>query len=107
MYGRIATMKPLDQNDWEIIPNFIHELRTNSMYRFIVEDMMSRPGFVKKEHTVREDNQGQTFFSCIVFDSKENFDLYINEESTESLWTFVEISATQKGLTMTIEDKEI
>lgn len=107
MYGRIATMQPLDKNNWETIPNFINELRTNSLYRYIVEDMMARPGFVKKEHTVREDKNGQTFLSCIAFDTKESFDLYIGDEIAESIWTYVEITANQKGLSITIEDKEL
>ncbi len=107
MYARIAKITPTNTEDWESIPNFVHELRTNSLYRFIVEDLIARPGFIKKEHTMCEDKNGQTFFSSIVFDSKENFDLYINEESNQSLWTFVELSASQRGLEISIEDKEI
>lgn len=107
MYCRVAKITTLNSNDWDSIPDFVHELRTNSLYKFIVEDLIARPGFVKKEHTMREDKDGQTFFSSIVFDSKENFDLYINEESNQSLWIFVELSASQRGLTVVMEDKEI
>ena len=107
MYARIATITTTDKDNWESIPNFVHELRTNSLYRFIVEDLIARPGFVKKEHTMCEDKTGQTFYSSVIFDSKENFDIYISEESNQSLWTFVELSAGQQGLNFQIEDKEI
>jgi hypothetical protein len=107
MYARIAKITTENSDDWELIPNFVHELRTNSMYRFIIEDLMARPGFIKKEHTLCEDNTGQTFFSTINFDTKENFDSYINEEANQSIWIYLELTAQQKGLIITIEDKEV
>ena len=106
MWTRKATLKSLDPSDYERLPNFIHELRTHSMYRPIIEDLKSQQGFVKKEYIMRDDKEGQTFFSTISFDSKENFDAYINEEANQSLWVYLELTAIQNNISIDIEDVE-
>ena len=107
MWTRKAILKSLDTTDFEKLPNFIHELRTHSMYRPIVEDLIAKPGFVKKEYIMRDDKEGQTFFSIITFDTKENFDAYINEESNQSIWVYLELSAIQNDLSIEIIDSEV
>jgi hypothetical protein len=106
MWTRRATLKSLDPTDYEKLPNFVHELRTHSMYRPVIEDLKSQQGFVKKEYLMRDDKEGQTFFSTISFDSKENFDCYINEEANQSLWVYLELMAVQSDISIEIEDKE-
>jgi hypothetical protein len=106
MWTRTATLKSLDPTDFEKLPNFIHELRTHSMYRPVIEDLKSQQGFVKKEYIMRDDRDGQTFLSTVTFDTKENFDAYIEEEANQSLWVYLELMAVQKEISIDIEDKE-
>jgi hypothetical protein len=106
MWTRKATLKSMDPTDFERLPNFVHELRTHSMYRPVIQDLMSKTGFVKKEYIMRDDNNGQTFFSTVSFDTKENFDAYINEEANQSLWEYLELTALQTEISIFIEDKE-
>jgi len=106
MWIRKATLKSLDSKDYEKLPNFIHELRTHSMYRSIIEDLKSQQGFVKKEYIMRDDKEGQVFLSIVAFDTKENFDSYINDEANQSLWVYLELMAVQNEISIDIEDKE-
>jgi len=106
MYIRKATLKSLDAEDHNRLDNFVHSLRTHSMYRPIVEDLISKSGFVKKEYIMRDTIEGQTFFSLIAFENKESFDVYMNEESSQSLWVYLELMATQEGISFQVEDYE-
>lgn len=103
MHTRQAIIKPLDQ-DYDKLNQFVHDLRTHSMYRPIVEQLMSMPGFVTKEYNMIEDKSGVTFISKITFDNKENFDNCLNEESYQSLWIYLELMATQSGLSFEVSD---
>lgn len=107
MWKRTAEIQNLDFNDYEKLSNFIHELRSHSMYKFIVDDLKQRVGFIRKEHILREDNQSQTFYSTIIFDTEENLKNYADEESIQSLWTYLELSSTQQGFTFKMYDEEI
>lgn len=106
MYSRTATLKSLDPADYDRLSNFVRELRTHSMYRPITDDLIASPGFVKKEYIMRDDKDGQTFFSKVVFETKEFFDDYMNQETNQSLWIYLELMATQKGLSFELSDSE-
>ena len=105
MYSRKATLRSLDPTDFNRLSNFVHSLRTHSMYRPIVENLVARPGFVKKEYIMVDTKEGQTFYSVITFESKETFEEYMNDESTYSLWIALELMATQEGLSFSVEDE--
>lgn len=107
MYARIATIIPVNKDDWDILPTFVHELRTHSMHRFITEDLLQRPGFFKKEYVMTHDLTGQVFTSYLIFKDKDSFDNYMSEEANSSLYVYLEILANQKGLEINIEDREI
>ena len=104
---RRGIFKPVNQKDYDTLPNFVHELRTHNMYRSIVEDMISRPGFVKKEYIMRETKEGQEFISQVVFENQETFDAYMKSEGIVSLWEYLKISAEMIDLTHHVEDLEI
>lgn len=106
MYIRKATLKSLDPEDYYHLTNFVHSLRTHSMYRPIVDDLVAKPGFVKKEYIMRDTKEGQTFYSLIAFEDKYSFDAYMNEESSQSLWVYLEIMATQEGISFQVDDYE-
>lgn len=106
MYIRKATLKSLNLDDYYHLANFVHSLRTHSMYRPIVEDLIAKPGFVKKEYIMQDTKEGQTFFSLIAFENKESFDVYMNEESSQSLWVYLEIMATQENISFQVDDYE-
>jgi heme-degrading monooxygenase HmoA len=104
MYIRTATMKSLDPNDHDRLSKYIRELRSHSMYRPIVEDLIALPGFVKKEYIMREDKEGETFFSTVVFDNKEAFNSYMNSEINQSLWEYLKIMAEAEGISFEMID---
>lgn len=104
---RKVVFRTIDSGDYDTIPNFIHTLRTNSMYRYVVEDLMARPGFIKKEYIMREDKTGQSFISQIFFEDWDTFNTYMNTEETESIWEFLKISAGQSGITYDLTDEEV
>ena len=105
--ARQVTFRTDDPHDYETIPNFIHNLRTNSMYRFVVEDLMARPGFVKKEYIMREDRSGQSFISQVVFEDWDTFNEYMSSETVESIWEFLKISAEQSNISYELFDGEL
>lgn len=104
MYIRRATVKSLDPTDREKLANFIHNLRTHSMYRPIIDELIASPGFVKKEYIMRDDKDGETFFSTVEFDSQETFNNYINNEVNQSLWDYLKIMAEQEGFSISVID---
>jgi heme-degrading monooxygenase HmoA len=101
---RQGIFKSIDTADYQKLPNFVHELRTHNMYRAIVEDLISRQGFIKKEYIMRETKAGQEFISQIVFEDQETFDAYMKSEEIISLWEYLKISADMNDLTFDIED---
>ena len=107
MFRRKAIMKAIDTSDFHKLPNFIHQLRTHSMYQPVVEDLISRPGFIQKEYSLIDTKQGQTFYSIICFENKESFDVYFNDEVNQSLWIALELMATQEDITLELVDEEI
>ncbi len=106
MYTRKATLSPTDVEDRTKMPEFIHMLRTHSMYNPILQAMFKTPGFVKKEYSMVDTLDSQIFKSSVTFDSKESFDNYINEESNQSIWEFLELLSIQNGFNFTLEDYE-
>jgi hypothetical protein len=105
-YIKQAVLTSSDKNDYERLQNFIHELNTHSMYRPIVESMIAMPGFVKKEYTMRDDKEGQTFISLIEFDSLEGWTAYQNDESVSSLWDYLEIMAEHAGINFSLSERQ-
>jgi hypothetical protein len=102
--SRRGIFKPIDKADYQKLPDFVHELRTHNMYRAIVEDLMARPGFIRKEYIMQEDKEGQSLISQVIFENQESFDAYIKTEEITSLWEYLKISAEMNGLTCTVED---
>lgn len=107
MWIKTAKIQNFNLEDYDKLTNFIYELRGNSMYRFVVDDLKQRPGFIRKEYSVSEDLTSQTFYSSIVFDTEENLKNYTEEEAIQSLWEFLELSATQRNFTYECFDKEL
>lgn len=101
------TATVLDPDDYETIPNFAYNLRSNSMYRFIVEDLVNQPGFVVKESIMREDKEGQHFISQVIFEDWDTFNSYMLRDEIASIWEYLRITATQYNLDWKVEDVEI
>lgn len=106
MYTRKATIKPNDRNDRDKLTEFVHQLRTSSMYKPILFSTMSKPGFVKKELSMVDTLEGQVFYSSITFATKEDFDNYFADESMQSVWEILEIMANNSDLSFEGEDFE-
>jgi hypothetical protein len=106
MYIRKATLKSLDPTDFNRLPNFVHSLRTHSMYQPVISNLIQRPGFVQKEYRMVDTKEGQTFYSILVFENKDYFDQYFDDESSQSLWIALELMANQEGISFSIQDEE-
>lgn len=106
MYTRKATLKSIDPSDKTRLSNFVHSLRTHSMYQPIVENLIQRPGFVQKEYRMIDTKEGQTFYSILVFENKDYFDQYFDDEASQSLWIALELMANQEGISFNIDDGE-
>jgi hypothetical protein len=107
MYTRKATLKSLDPTDYNRLSNFVHSLRTHSMYQPIIENLIQRSGFINKEYRMVDTKEGQTFYSIIRFENKETFDEYMDDESSQSLWIALELMANQEGISFAVEDGSI
>jgi len=106
MHIRQVTLKSLDPEDYSRLPNFVHSLRTHSMYKSIVDAFISTPGFIKKESIIRESKEGQFFLSLIFFEDKESFDNVINDETFQGIHIYLELMCTQEGISYEIKDYE-
>ena len=81
-------------------------IMNNPMYGDIVAALKERPGFVQKTAAVTETQTRCFAITELVFDTKENFDLYITDPSTISLWDLFEIFAVESGMTVQKEITE-
>lgn len=106
MWTRTAKIINLDVDNYEKLIHYVHELQTHSMYKYIVEDLKKRPGFIKKEHIICEDINGQTYFNRIVFDTEQNLRTYIQEEAIRDIWTYIELSSKQRNFSFEMQDTE-
>ena len=98
MHGRLD-----DAKLWE----FTHSLKTQSMYNFLLNDLMSAKGFVRKELVITEDSNGQSHTGLIVFEDKESYDAYMQREEIASIYEYIKILASQNGLDFTVSTVEI
>lgn len=106
MWARKTSMHSADLKDtapWE----FTHILKSQSMYNYLIEDLMSADGFVRKEMNVIEDKTGQYYSSLIVFKDKETFDTYMDRDEIASIYETVRIIAAQKGIELTVTNEEV
>jgi hypothetical protein len=105
--ARRMIAKVQDPEDYDTIPAFATSLRTNTMYRFIVEDLCNTPGFVVKESIMREDKTGQYFISQVVFEDWETFNAYMLREEIDSIWDYLRVTAETYNIEWEVKDEEI
>jgi hypothetical protein len=105
--ARKMIAKVVDPDDYDTVPTFATSLRTNSMYRFIVEDLCNTPGFVVKETIMREDRTGQYYISQVIFEDWDTFNAYMTREEIDSIWDYIRVSAETYNIEWTVTDEEI
>jgi hypothetical protein len=88
---------------WE----FTHSLKNQSMYNYMLNDLINSNGFVRKELVVNEDASGQSYTSMIVFKDKETYDTYMNRDEISSIYEYIKIMAAQKGLEFIVSTVEL
>ena len=92
-----------DAKLWE----FTHALKTQSMYNFLLSDLMAAKGFVRKELTIVEDSNGQAHTGLIVFEDKDSYDAYMQRDEIASIYEYIKILAAQHGLNFTVDTVEL
>ena len=88
---------------WE----FTHALKNQSMYNYMLNDLINTNRFVRKELVVNEDASGQSYTSMIVFKDKETYDTYMNRDEISSIYEYIKIMAAQKGLEFIVSTVEL
>lgn len=107
MYARVATIKPKNMEDRDVLISFFYDITNHSMYTPLVDELMNSPGFVKKEMTMTDDKQGRVATSKIVFADTDTFNEYVNNEAHQSMWDYLTVMAEEVGLTVDITDIEV
>jgi len=107
MFARMATIKPKNMEDREILVRFFYDITSHTMYTPIIDELMNSPGFFKKEMVMVENKEGRVATNKIVFVDKETFDEYVNNEAHQSLWDYLTVLAEEAGLSIEITDIEV
>jgi hypothetical protein len=103
----MATIKPKNMEDREILVRFFYDITSHTMYTPIIDELMNSPGFFKKEMVMVENKEGRVATNKIVFVDKETFDEYVNNEAHQSLWDYLTVLAEEAGLSIEITDIEV
>lgn len=107
MYARTVLFKTVKPNDRITLTEFFHAVAGNSMYNSMTEELISTPGFLRKELMMIDEVDGCRSTTRVVFDTKESFDKYISNDMYEMIWEYLQITAEGVGITVTFEDGEV
>jgi len=107
MYARTVYFKTVKPNDRITLTEFFHAVAGNSMYNSMTEELISTPGFVKKELIMVDTKDGCHTSTRVIFEDKDSFDKYVGNDTYEMIWEYLQISADGVGITITSEDSEI
>ena len=109
MYARILTTLVTDPSvdkpgmklrDWA------DSLFYNPVYDTIRSQRAERPGFMFNSHTVIEYKNTAKLVSQVVFDTKENFDVYAADPQTISIWEFIDALSKESGVSIQFIDTD-
>lgn len=106
MYSRRATLLVPGSYDLTPLRSFADTIYYNPMYETVVSQLRTSPGFVKKSHSLVEAIDQSYLISEIVFDTKENFDLYASDPAIMSMWEYLIALAKETNIQTEIVDSE-
>ncbi len=90
-------------NDPVPLRSFGDTIFFNPIYVDVMLALKERPGFIRKTNTLVEGKDNACIMVEILFDSKENCDLYWSDPSIVSLWEYFTLYASESGITVTNE----
>jgi len=68
--------------------------------------MADRPGFMYNSHSLVEYKDTAKLVSQVVFDTKENFDVYVSDPQTINLWELIESLSKESGVLIQFIDTD-
>lgn len=101
MYARVSTITIIDKTEQRPGPklrSWADALYHNPMYATIRSQMADRPGFMHNSHSLVEYKDTAKIISQVVFDNKENFDVYANDPQTINLWEMIQSLSKETGV---------
>ena len=109
MYARVSTTIVTDhtvERPGIKLRSWADALYYNPMYATIRAQMADRPGFMYNSHSLIEFKDTAKLVSQVVFDTKENFDVYATDPQTVNLWDLLESLSKESGVRIEYVDTE-
>jgi antibiotic biosynthesis monooxygenase (ABM) superfamily enzyme len=109
MYARVSTTIVTDSNvdrPGVKLRGWADSLYYNPMYSTIRAQMADRPGFMYNSHSLVEYKNTAKLVSQVVFDTKENFDVYAADPQTTNLWELIESLSKESGVSIKFIDTD-
>ena len=106
MKSRRATLYIPGSNDTTRLREFTNDIYNNPMYETVMITLRETAGFVQKSSSIIESKDRVSMISEVVFDNEENFNNYINDPATLSLWDFITVLAENSVIVTEIVDSE-
>jgi hypothetical protein len=106
MWARKSFMFTEDLHDKKLW-QYVADLKAQSMYGFFLDQLIQANGFIRKEFRYVEDKTGQTYIGLIVFETKDDLDLYMNRDEIKSIYEYAKIIGAQQGVEFEISDVEL
>jgi hypothetical protein len=78
---------------------FMFNLYSHNMYEPLSAATAQRPGFIRKENAIIQTKDELYLKASVTFDTEENFKAFVEDESIESLYDFVMLTAYSEGFT--------
>jgi hypothetical protein len=107
MYARTVFFKTVKPNDRITLTEFFHAIAGNSMYNSMTEELISTPGFLRKELMMIDSKDGCYTNTRVIFEDKDSFDKYVTNDTYEMIWEYLQISAEGVGILVTFEDQGV
>jgi len=109
MYARVSTTivtDPTIDRPGMKLRSWADSLYYNPMYSTIRSQMADRPGFMYNSHSLVEYKDTAKLVSQVVFDTKENFDVYVSDPQTINLWELIESLSKESGVLIQFIDTD-
>ena len=109
MYARISVTECINvprEEQTQKLKDWSDSLYYNPMYAMVREQIMERQGFVSTSHSIVQYTNKTALVSQLLFDSKENFDNFVNDPQTVNIVNMLQTLAGESGLTATFRDTD-
>ena len=109
MYARVSTtivIDPTVDKPGMKLRSWADSLYYNPMYATIRSQMAERPVFMYNSHSLIEYKDTAKLVSQVVFDTKENFDVYAVDPQTVNLWELIESLSKESGVYISFTDTD-